>query len=233
MKIKNILITVILATAAAFWTGCALIAAPVAVGVAGVASSETESERSIPAEFKLAQTEGKIAVVVSQPAWIKTPIDLRGTLTDSLNLALEEKVKIKKERLFPYTDVLELRRNLPDEKKDDPFEIASKLNAQYVLAVQITDFELSTFAEEDLFSGLMKTKSCLFDINAKKLWPQDANQVGHEITVGFEDEKRTAKSAVEQLSAATAHCVTRYLYNCKAIKFKIAEEQKELDFYTW
>ena len=214
--------------AAIFWTGC-----HTAGSLGGILSSETESERAIPAEFKLAKTEGKIIVVVSQPAWIKTPIDLRGTLTDTFNLALEEKVKIKKERLFPYTDVLVLRRNLPDEKKDDPFEIALKLNAQYVLAVQITDFELSTFAEEDLFSGLMKTKSCLFDINAEKLWPQDANQVEREITVGFEDEKRTVKSAVEQLSVTTAHCVTRYFYNCKAIKFRIAEEQKELDFYTW
>ena len=210
MKIKNILITVGIAAAAAFWTGCST-----AGGVGGALSSETESEKVTPAEFKLAETEGKIVVVVSQPAWIKTPMDLRVTLTDAFNIALEEKAKIKKERLFPYTDVLKFRRNLPDEKKDDPFEIASKLNAQYVLAVQITDFELSTFAEEDLFNGLMMTKSCLFDINAKKLWPQDANQVGREITVGFEDEKRTVKSAVEKLSVATAHCVTRYFYNCK------------------
>ena len=218
----------ITAVAAIFWTGC-----NTAGHLGGILSSETESERVIPADFKLAETEGKIAVVVSQPAWIKTPIDLRGTLTDAFNITLEEKVKIKKERLFPYTDVLEHRRNLPDEKKDDPFEIALKLNAQYVLVVQMTDFELSTFAEEDFFNGLMKTKSCLFDINAKKLWPQDANEAGREITVGFEAEKGTVKSAVEQLSAATAHCVTRYFYDCKAIKFKIAEEQKELDFYTW
>ena len=225
---KNIFITIGIAAAAAFWAGC-----HTAGNLGGILSSETESERAIPAEFKLAKTEGKIAVVVSQPAWIKTPIDLRVALTDAINAALEEKAKIKKERLLPYTDVLELRRSLPDEKKDDPFEIASKLNAQYVLAVQITDFELSTFAEEDLFNGTMLTKSCLLDTNAKKLWPQDANEGWRETTVGFEDEKRTVKSAVEQLSAATAHCVTRYFYDCKAAKFKTAEEQKELDFYTW
>ena len=226
---KNILIASSITIAAVvFLAGCRT-----AGSLGGILSSETEYERAIPAEFKLAKTEGKIVVVVSQPAWIKTPVDLRGTLTDTFNLALEEGAKIKKERLFPYTHVLELRRNLPDEKKDDPFEIALKLNAQYVLVVQITDFELSTFAEEDLFNGLMKTKSCLFNINTEKLWPQDANGVGREITVGFEAEKRTVKSAVEQLSAATAHCVTRYFYDCKAIKFRIAEEQKELDFYTW
>lgn len=225
---KNVFIIITIAIAAAFWTGCSTVG-----GIGGILSSETESEKVIPAEFKLAGTEGKIVVFVSQPAWIKTPVDLRVILTDAFNPALEEKAKIKKERLTPYADVLKFRMALPDEKKDDPFEIASKLNAQYVLAVQITDFELSTFAEEDFFNGMMLTKSCLFDAKGNKIWPQDANEGWRETTVGIEDEKGTVKSAVEQLSAATAHCVTRYFYNCKAIRFKIAEEQKELDFYTW
>jgi hypothetical protein len=228
VSIKNVLITVGIAGAAVFWAGCGL-----AGGTAGILATETESEKVTPAEFKLAKTEDKIAVFVSQPAWIKTPMDLRVTLTEAINAALVEKAKIKKERLIPYPDVQKCRRELADEKKDDPFEIASKLNAQYILAVQITDFELSTFAEEDLFNGTMLTKSCLFDINAKKLWPQDATEGCRGITVGFEDEKGTIKSAVEKLSAATAHCVTRYFYNCKTERFRIAEEQKELDFYTW
>jgi hypothetical protein len=93
------------------------------------------------------------------------------------------------------------------------------------------DFELSTFAEEDLFNGMMLTKSCLFDAKGNKIWPQ--NEECRQITVGFEDEKGTVESAVEKLSTATAHCVTRYLYNCKTEQFRIAEEQKELDYYTW
>jgi hypothetical protein len=221
---KNIIIILCITTAAVFLAGC---------GAVGILGTETQSEKIIPAEFKLAETEGKIAVIVSQPAWIKTPMDLRITVTDAFNLALEEKAGIKKERLTPYTDVLKSRMGLPDEKKDDPFEIALKLNAQYVLAVQVSDFELSTFAEKDFFNGMMQTKTCLFDIKGNKIWPQDANEVGREITVGFEADKGTVKSAVEKLSAATAHCTTRYFYNCKAIRFKIAEEQKELDFYTW
>jgi hypothetical protein len=224
VNIKNVLITTGIAIAAVFWTGCEIV---------GNLATETPSEKATPAEFKLAETEGKIVVFVSQPAWIKTPMDLRVTLTEAVNAALEKKAKIKKERLLAYTDVLKCRMKLSDEKKDDPFEIASKLNGQYVLAVQITDFELSTFAEEDLFNGMMLTKNCLFDAKGNKIWPQGASEGGREITVGFEDEKGTVKSAVEKLSTATAHCVTRYLYNCKAAQFRIVEEQKELDFYTW
>ena len=160
-------------------------------------------------------------------------MDLRVTLTEAINAALVEKAKIKEERLFPYTDVLKTRMKLSDEKKDDPFEIALKLNAQYVLAVQITDFELSTFAEEDLFNGTMLAKSRLLDAKGNKIWPQDANEGWRETTVGFEDEKGTVRTAVERLSAATAYCVTRYFYNCKTERFRIAEEQKKLDFYTW
>jgi len=225
---KNILIILCITGAAAFWTGCGLTS-----GTAGLLSSETESEKVTPAEFNLVKTQGKIVVFVSQPAWIKTPMDLRVTLIDAVNAALEEKAQIKKERLIPYADVLKSRMELADEKRNDPFEVASKLNAQYVLVIEIADFDLSTFAEEDFFNGLMVTKSCLFDANSNKLWTQDANEGCREITVGFEDEKGTAKSAVFRLSAATAHCVTRYLYNCKANYFRIAEEQKKLDFYTW
>jgi len=213
---------------AVFWTGC-----KTAGYVGGILSSETDAEKVIPAEFDLAKTDGNIVIAVSQPAWIKTPIDLRIILTNAINTTLEEKAKIKKRRLIPYADVLKCRRELADEKRDDPFAITSKLNAQYVLAIQITDFELSTFAEEDLFNGTMITKSCLFDANSNKIWPQDANDTSRQITVGFEDEKATAELAVGKLAAATAHCITRYLYNCKKEKFRIAEEQKELDFYTW
>lgn len=224
---QNIFIILCVTIPAAFWTGCRT-----AGHLGAILSSETESEKVIPAEFNLVKTKGKIAIVVSQPAWIKTPVDLRVTVTEAINAALEEKAKIKKERLFPYTDVLNARMKLPDNKRDDPFEIVSKLNAPYVLAVQITDFELSTFAEEDLFNGTMLTKSCLFDANSNMMWPQDPNGC-REVTVGIESEKGTVKSAVQILSAATAHCVTRYLYNCKKERFRIAEEQKELDYYTW
>jgi hypothetical protein len=225
---KNIFIMLSITATAAFWTGCST-----AGSVGGILSSETRGEKVTPAEFGLAKTDGNIVVVVSQPAWIKTPMDLRITLTDTINAALEAKAKIKAARLRPYKDVLKCRMELADEKRNDPFEIASKLNAQYVLAVQITDFELSTFAEEDLFNGTMITKSNLFDARGNKLWPRDANEAGRQITVGIEDEKGTAESSVEKLAAATAHCITRYLYNCKLEQFRIAEEQKELDFYTW
>jgi len=219
---KNVILTICLASAAAFWLGCA---------IAGNLASETPSEKVTPAEFNLADTEGKIVILVNQPGWIKAPMDLRTSLTKAINLALEEKAGIKKDRLIEYDDVLNARRSLPEGKKDEPNEIAAKLGAQYVLDVQIMDFDLSTFAEKDFFNGIMTTKSCLLDAKDKKLWPED--EAYRSITVEIEDEKGTMETSVAKMSAATAYCITRYFYDCKTVRFRVPEEHKELDTYDF
>jgi len=221
MSKKTIISILGLALGAALIAGCGGIAA---IG------TPTSSEKEVPAEFKLRRTKGKILVFASQLAWVKSPMDLRASLTNSFNQAFEQRARLKEERLIPYTDILKLRMGLPVNEKNDAFKIASKLGAGYVLVVEVMDFELSTFAEKDFFNGMIQTKSCLYDIKGDKLWPEDECR---GLTLGFEAEKGTAKSAVEKLSAATAHCVTRYFYNCKVVKFRIAEEQKELDYYKW
>ena len=232
---KNIVIAIITASASIFWAGCQL---------AGNLATETESEKVVPAEFQMADTEGKIVVIVTQPAWIKTPVDLRATLTDAFNFAIEKKAGIKKDRLSPYADVLNARLALPEDKRDSAFDIAGKLSAKYVIIVQVLDFDLSTFAEKDFYNGSMQTKTCLFDVNESKLWPEKSDNLENaenaeskegcrDMTVGIEAEKGTVKTAVERLSVATAHCVSRYFYNCKKPLFRIAEEQKKYDYYTW
>ena len=227
MNRKNILITTIItATVATLWTGCGGVGA-----VVGNVSTEMPSEKETAAEFKLKPTEGKIVVFAVQPAWIRSPMDLRVTLTNSINGSLEEKALIKKERLTEYGYVAKTRIGLPENKKDDSFETAARLDAQYVLVVQVQDFDLSTFGEKDLFNGTMTVKASLYDINKKKLWPTDKSN--KEITVNIEAEKGTVKSAVEKLSDAAAFCITRYLYNCKTERFHISEEKREIDSEKW
>ena len=223
---KNVIVILLTAMATAFLPGCGGIGA-----ITGNVSSEAPSEKVTKAEFNLAATDGKVLVFVNQPGWIKTPMDLRVSLTNALNLSLEEKAGLKKERLIPYADVLKLRMAMPNDKKDDPLEIGPRLNAQYILAVQVMAFDLSTFAEKDFFNGQMITKACLYDRKGTKLWP--AGEGYKEVKVAFDVEKGTIESAVERLSAATSYCITRYFYNCKTNHFRIAEEQKELDSDKW
>ena len=219
-NIKNVFIILGITITTAFWTGCQTIG-----GVGGAMSSEMQSEKVVPAEFKLDETEGKIIVFINQPGWIRSPMDLRTALTNSTNIALVEKAKIEKERLTGYEDIQKIRLALPQDKKDDMFETASKAGAKYVLAIQVMDFDLSTFAEKDFFNGMMTTKSCLYDVARKKIWPAEKDY--KEITVSIEADKGTVETAVGKLSNATAFCVARYFYDCKAIRFRIAEEQKE------
>jgi hypothetical protein len=230
---KNIIITIITVWASLFPSGCE---------IAGNVMTETDAEKVVPAEFSLADTEGKIVIVVAQPAWIKTPMDLRIVLTESFNLRLKETAKIEKDRLVPYSEILKARQGMPDDKKDNALEIAGKVAAKYVIAVQIVDFDLATFAENDFYNGSMQTRTCLYDANGVKLWPaksaDDSNSTVSEegcryMEVGIEAEKGTVKTSVERLSMATAHCIIRYFYDCEKPKFRIPEEQKKYDSYTW
>jgi predicted small secreted protein len=222
---KNVFIALSLAITAAFFAGCQTVG-----GIGGAMSSEMPSEKVIKVEFKLDETEGKIVGFVSQMGWIRSPMDLRTALTNSLNIALVEKAEIEKDRLTEYAQVKKIRIELPQDKRDDPFETALKAGAKYVLVIEVMDFDLSTFAEKNFYNGTMTTKSCLYDIERKKLWPAEGCK---EATVIIEAESGTMESAVGKLSNAAAFCVTRYFYDCKAVRFRIAEEQKELDPDKW
>ncbi|OQA03235.1 MAG: hypothetical protein BWY69_00580 [Planctomycetes bacterium ADurb.Bin401] len=226
MNVKNAIIISFLVLFVTVLGGCGAGA-----GILGNLSSERDSEKNTPAEFDLSDTEGKIAILVNQPGWIKTPVDLRVVLTNGINFALTEKVEIPKARLFEYTEVLNSRMKLAEEINNEPNALAPKIGAEYVLDVQIMDFDLSTFAERDFFNGLLTVKACLLDAKGEKLWPE-----GNEyrtITVQIEDEKGTIESSVAKLSAAAAHCITRYFYDCKMVRFHIQEEKKDIENYDF
>mgnify|MGYP001417897282 CR=1 FL=1 len=225
---KNLILTISLAVLAAFWYGCSL-----AGGLAGVASSETESEKITKAEFKLKQTEGKILVLVHQSGWIKSPMDLRSELTKYINESLvnKENVKLDKERIIEYNDVLKARLQLSEDKRDEPNQIAAKLQARYIIYVQILDFDLQTFAERNIYNGLMSANFCLLDESGKKLWPQGDNN--KTSLVEIEAEKGTMEKSVAKLAAATAHCITRYFYDCRTIRFRPPEEHRDAESYDF
>jgi len=227
MKIskKNLVLAAAAAIFTAFWAGCNIVG-----GIAGNLSSETESEKITPAEFKLAETEGKIAVLVNQPGWIKTPIDLREQLTNYINAAFTNSVMLDEVRTIPYKEVLAARMELPEDKRDEPNEIAAKLGANYVLFVQIMDFSLSTFAERDFYNGMLKATACLLDSTGKKVWPEKDSK---GTFVEIEAEKGTTEKAVAKLTASTAHCITRYFYDCKKLRFHVPEENKEIENYDF
>jgi hypothetical protein len=225
---RNVILVISITALGAFWAGCNS-----AAGLLGNLGSERDSEKITPAEYKFPEKEtSKILVLVNQPGWIKTPVDLRSETTKYINEGLKdkEKAKIPEDRLIKYQDVLNARIELPEEKRNEPNQIAAKLGAKYIINVQILDFDLSTFAEKDFFNGQMKSEFTLLDANGVKLWPEKENR---SAIVEIEAEKGTVELAVAKLTAATAHCVTRYFYDCKTIRFRVPEENKEIENYDF
>lgn len=192
--------------------------------------SPRDSEGYKKAEFNLADTQGKIAVYVVQPAWLKSPVDIRPALTRAVNISLLEKASITRDRLITYAGIFKAERGLSLSDSSKPSRIAAAVGAQYLLVIDIGDFGLSTFSEENLFSGSLQVAAALFDRSANKLWPSARHS--RRITVAIESEKGTVESSVDMLSAAAAHCITRYFYNCNNRRFNIPEEKK-YGQYSW
>lgn len=198
--------------------------------IAGNLATPRYSEGYKKAEFNLVDTQGKISVYVDQPAWLKSPVDIRPALTKAVKFSLLNKALITRDRLVTYAELFKAKKVLSAADSSNPAKIAAAVGAEYLLVIEVTDFDLSTFAEEDLFNGTLQVRASLFDRDAKKLWP--GSEQNRKITVTIESEKGTAKTSVEMLSAAAAHCVTRYLYNCSNARFDIPEEKK-YDQYSW
>lgn len=217
----NFLAVTLISFLAIFLTGCSAV---------GIIAAPTQSEEDVPAEFDISEISGPILIYVRQPGWIKSPVDLRRDITDSMTLTLEKKAGISAEMLIDYDRVVSLRRSFDDRQRDEPFTFAEKLSAEYVMVVEIVGFDLSTFAERNFYNGTMQTRTCLYDGKGKKLWPEDKGC--RDITVGVEAEKGTVETVVKTFSMATAHCISRYYYNCRKARFSIPEEKK-YEQYTW
>ena len=99
--------------------------------VVGVLGSPTSAEQKIPAEYDLAkQTEKKVLVLVEQPAWLGSDVNLRYYLTDALRKNLSKTMKFPEEHLISYDKLSELRSSRSDFSSLLPAEVGKALNAE-------------------------------------------------------------------------------------------------------
>ncbi len=196
----------------------------------GIITTPRDSEGYREAEFKLAETSGDILVLVRQFPWLKAPVDIRLPLTKAINRSLVDKVGIDSGRVVLYSDIAQKRKSLPIASSQEPLDFAAAFGVEYLLVVDIDDFALSTFAERDFFTGSMRVSARLFDSSGAKLWP--VSEDARVTIVSIDSEKGTVASSVKLLSSAAAHCITRYLYNCKNQRFRIPQEQRK-ETYAW
>jgi len=210
-----------------FYSGCS------AQGVIGVIINPTRHEKKVPAEYALGKDkEQKILVFVEQPAWLNINTNLRYHLTASVNMALEKKVKIKSENLVSYSKFLEFRTNEPNFSSLDQAAVGAALGVDKVLYIEVENYSLSKPGGTDYYKGSLDTFAVLIDVSGgMKVWPE--SEKSKRIRVGFEAEERKQQIAVNRLTAASAYCIARYLYNCPVDEFKIADDFGRAGWKDW
>ena len=87
--------------ASLFHSGCGMVA---------LIGTPSESEKKIPAEYNFAEhTNQKILILVKQPAYLTTQINLRYHLTRAIRRELIAKVEIPPERFIDYGELSRFR----------------------------------------------------------------------------------------------------------------------------
>lgn len=202
-------------------------------GIVSVLGTPSYHEIEVPAEYNLTEhTDQKILILVDQPGWLGARANLRYYLTRAIRKNLVEKVEIPSDCLVSYSELFEFRSNKDNFSLLSPVQVGEALDANMVLLVVIEDYQLEKMAETNYYKGFLSTRAVLLDVaSGEKLWPKSARS--RSVKVGFEVEGRGREIAVARLVAACAHCTTRYLYNCRKNKFKIAEDRSRVGWESW
>jgi len=215
MRIMNKKILLILVLLLVFQSGCSIIS---------ILMTPTTHEKSIEAEYKLSlDQDQKILVLVDQPLWLQADANLRYYITNKVNLALVSKIEVPKASVIGYDKLVEYRSADPAFLMKSDADIGKALGADYVLAVDIQSFDLQQLTTMDYYKGNLIAMSKLVDVRTgQKIWPESID--AKKIHVGIELEIKGRQIVVGKLASAAAHCITRYLYDCKYRQFKIAED---------
>ncbi len=189
-------------------------------------------ETKIPAEFKLAEYKGrKTLVLVKQPAWLGAPIILRRELTERINNYLVEKVKLGPNDIIDYEQLSDFRAKRVNYNMMTEAQIGGALSADLVLIVVLDGFSMAKLPDVDYYNGELGCQVILLDVESgKKLWPQETAKL---IRVGFDFEVRGQELALSRLANAAAYCMTRYLYDCRKNRFKVAEDRSGDQWQQW
>ncbi|MCK4913673.1 MAG: hypothetical protein KAS69_03625 [Planctomycetes bacterium] len=214
--------------------------------IVGIMGTSRESEKSIPAEYNLIEKlspktpknkknpepAGKILILVEQPEELNAQTNLRFYLTEAINATFVLRADIFPECLISYEQIADFRSNTNDFSLLQPQQIAKALAADVVLLVAIEDYKLSKLPQEEFYKGFLSTKAVLLDAaNGEQLWPK--LEKGRIIKVGFEFEQNGKERTIERLATSSAHCITRYLYDCPKPRFKIFDDRTGAAWQSW
>jgi len=202
-------------------------------GVVALTTTPTQYEKKIPAEYNLIKEKGiKVLVLVKEPAWLGARANLRYYMTKQLNKSLVKKVKIAPENVVSYQKLADFRARQDNFAALWPEELGRAFEADYVLLVRIGSFVLTEIDEMGFYKGSLNAQAVLVDTSTgKKVWPSVEDS--KIIMVGYEVKKSNRTQAITKLAEDAAHCTTRYFYDCRKDKFKIAGDMSHISRKKW
>lgn len=221
---KNTLKILLCLLPALFCSGC---------GIISILGTPSASEEVVEAKYDVSSRyEEKILVIVNQPSWVNSPINLRKELTNKINSYMRIYFEgMPEESIIEYDDVKSKRsRDLNFDDKD-AVELGEIFDAGLIIYVEVLEFDFSRLTAGDYYSAEMKTFTVLYDgVTGDALWPK--TKVDSVVSVELECEK-TVGGTMTRLATANAHCILRNFYDCKRQKYRVMEEKKQFDNEQW
>jgi len=208
-KIEKLTVFCVL-TVVFFCSGC---------GVVGLMGTPSQYDQKITAEYDLAGQKGKkVLILVEQPGWLSTKVNLRYYLTEAVREHLIAHVKVPPKNILSYNELSKFRSDRGDFSSLSPAEVGKALGADIVLLVTIEKYQIGEVAGSGYYNGSLEAQEAVYDASGEKVWD------GRSVQVGFDTGERGRDEAVRRLVNTCAYCLTRYLYNCPEYKFKVYEE---------
>jgi hypothetical protein len=210
--------------------GCVLCGACNMVGVIG---SKSYYEQKVPAEFMLKDVaEGGVLIFVDEAGSGRGELELRPGLSEMVGAFLVKKARIKSKNLVSHYRLSQLRDGREDFSSLSPVQLGRAAEAAVVLYVLIEDYELYAMGEQEYHSGSLVARSILFDVaSGRVLWPRGGG--GRIVKARVEIETGGREVALNRLIAATAHCITRKLYDCPKPTYRTADEEGDYSSQQW
>lgn len=193
--------------------------------MSGLLLSPAPSEQSVPAEFNLREQKDKsVLVMVDESIGSGADPAVIRALSTAVVLNLQKQVKIKPDNILIPKEVSESGTGVSDIYRMGPIDAGQRADADFVLFVTIVDYELYTAGYKDYYTGELAARSLLYEVRTgEKVWPRESG--GRVSRVRIELETKGRQVIFSDLVSSTAHCITRYLYNCNYRRFKTAYEQ--------
>ena len=201
--------------------GCVLCGACNMIGVIG---SKSYYEQKVLAEFMLKDVaEGGVLVFVDEAGDGKEELERRPGLSEMVGALLVKKARIKSKNLVSHDRLSQLRGQREDFSSLSPVQLGRAAGAAVVLYVLVEDYELYAMGEQMYHGGSLVVRSILFDVaSGRVLWPRRGD--GRVVKAKVEIETGGRAPTLNRLVVATAHCITRNLYDCRRPVYRTADE---------